>query len=362
MSTRFDLARRLIRAADARAGTGAARRLGSFVIVALVWAVAASVGGGVNGTGSKAPAIAWPTAYPNLTPTHVDVQWGTGPNEVLDIYAHPAGGSGRSVLFFLHFGCGVAGDHKQPALSGTGGGNALGWFLTEDTCQHLPVKFDFVSVNYEKFDWRVPTPVAHIAPWVPTINPTLYPENVDRLSALFTWATANSSTYGWDASKFHLMGVSHGAALAMLARLQNAVPVKTLIFEGTVPDYRDPLIAWPVGEGMYGMSGQPSWNAVPDAGKEAISGILEFSAGRPANYAPMYVLNATVGDGSTPYGFWPNGSYHDIAQWQQLVGALQACVPVSEWAAETYPRLYWETARTGVAVSRRVYEFMVAHE
>ncbi len=306
--------------------------------------------------------VGGPTVYPNLTPTDVNVPWGTGPNQVLDVLAHPSGSPGRSVVFFLHFGCGVAGDHKQPWLSASGGGNALAWYLTEDRSRHLPVKFDFVSVNYEKFDWRVPTPVQHIAPWVPTDNPTLYPQNVTQLVTLFAWATAHASEYGWDPSRFHLMGVSHGGALAMLARLQHSVPVRSLIVEGPIPDFRDPKIVWQVGEGFYGTGNQPAWNAIPDSQKRALSAILAFQFGQPATYAPMYILNANVGDGSTPYGFWPNGSYHDIAQWVQLKGMLQMTVPSSSWKAESYERLYWETATTGVAVSRRVYEFMVAHQ
>ncbi len=316
----------------------------------------------VNGTSGHVAAVHWPTAYPNLTPTHVDVPWGSGPNQVLDVYAHPSGAALRSVVFFLHLGCGVASDHKHPALSGNGGGNALAWYLTEDACQQLPVKFDFVSVNYEKFDWRLPTPVTHIAPWVPTDNPVLYPENVAQFVGLFQWATAHAAEYGWDVERFHFMGASHGGVLATLARLQYAVPVKTVIVDGPIPDFRDPMIAWPVAEGFYGMPSQSSWNAIADANKETLSAILQFASGQPVNYAPMYVLNARIGDGSTPYGLWPGGSYHDIAQWHQLRDALQANVPSSNWKAESFERKFWQTATTGVAVSARVYDFMVAHE
>lgn len=313
-------------------------------------------------TADVATGVHWPTAYPDLTPTVENLSWGTRPNEVLDIYAHPGSSSGRSVVFYLHYGAGTSGDHKQPALAGSGGGNALAWYLTEDVCQHLPVTFDFVSVNFEQWAWNTPTPVTHIAPWSATDNPTAYPRNVAYLTQLFVWATANAPSFGWDPDEFHLMGSSHGGTLAMLARLQYRVPVKTLIIESPIPDYRNPLIFWPVGQGMYGTSDQASWDAVDDSEKDAVSVILEFSRGVPANYVPLYALNWQAGDGSVPYGSQPGGSVHDLAQWKALTGALASSVPESSWKAESYPRLTWETPKTGVAISKRVYNFMVAHQ
>jgi len=318
---------------------------------------------------ARAPTSAATTHWPhstNLYPTHLDVRFGTGPNEVLDILANDIrdpGGCG--VVVMLHAGAGVELDHKDPWCSGTGGENALAWYLTENKLFDHAEHFDIVSVNYEQWAWRVPSAVTHIPPWHAIDNPTDFFGQVASVEAALGWIFANAGVYGWDTSKLHVMGGSQGAVIAMKVMFNGAHPVASFVVEGSIPDYRDPKIHVIVGEGMYGDATQSAWLARSRLEKEALSALPYFEAGDLANVRPLYVLNALVGDGVTPYGdpghFGSN--VHDHAQYVALTGALQsAAIPASQYAFEDYPRLAWELPASGHLISARVEAFLLAHQ
>lgn len=304
----------------------------------------------------SSPSPLWPTVYPNLTPAPADrnVSWGSGPNEVLDILRHPASGS-RGVVVYLHYGGGTFFDHKQPWLAGTGGGNALAWQLTENERMQL-APYDFVSVNLEQLRWLTPTPVTHIPAYSATSNPTFDPAVVARLAVFFAWLTTNASTYGWDTSKLHLFGSSRGGWLAMLATYGAGLPVKSLIIESPIPDFRGNLITWPVAECMYGDTDQPTWSARPDADKEPMSAIMAFDGGfLPANYKPTFLACVNDGDGVAPFA-----NVHDVSQLHALQAAILASVAPHQ--AITYSRGAWQSPKLGVGISLAAYDFLRAAE
>lgn len=291
--------------------------------------------------------------YPNHTPAIFETVWGNGPNEKADIYVDPQVGSGRAVLFWLHGGAGTHGDLRQISVGGNGLGSALLHYL-HTTAKPFPV--DVVAVGYEKAAWLQATQCTHIPQYTPTEFPTYFPANVDRISQLWGWAASCAVSYGWDEQKFHLGGVSHGGVLAMLARLANAAPVKSLVIESPIPDYRDPHIWWMVGRGMTGVLDQATWDAVSDFDKAAMSAVLRLSP----NYAPMFLANASVGNGQTPYGLTGEGAnVHDQEQLYALIGELALQTLAHEWTI--YARTALNTPKLGQQIAAQAWQFMLLH-
>lgn len=307
--------------------------------------------GGSHRAPAKMPTGSPPDslAYPNNFPDVLGVPWGTGPNEVADIYF--GFGTNRRVLFFLHGGAGVVGDLRQLSMGGTGLGSAIIDYVKLNL---LPI--DVVSIGYEKAAWLAPTPCAHVPQYSPTSNPTYFPSNVDRLSALWAWAASSAVMYGWSEESWHLGGVSHGGVLAMLARLQNAAPVKTLVLESPLPDYRDPFVWWQVGQGMAaGVLDQIDWEAEPDSSKDSMSAVLQLAS----NPCPMFLANAAVGNGETPYGSTEGGNVHDVAQAMALDTALSGASIGHE--LRLYPRAALADRKLGAGIAQAAVEFMLAH-
>lgn len=294
--------------------------------------------------------------YPNLTPTSLDQAWGVGPNEVLDHYVHPTAVGSRGVIAMFHFGGGTKGDHRQPAMAASGAQNALAYHVLKSPDASL-YEYDVLSVNYEQFRWDDPTPVTHIAAYSHTNNPTLWPTNQACIGAFFSWLLANAGANNWDTSRIHVLGSSHGGVLVSLESLANGLPIQSIVIESPIPDYRDPLISWPVAEGMYGDGSQAAWDARADADKEAITQLLY---GLGPTTTPYYVVNAANGNGSTPYGAVAGGSIHDQAQWHAFTEALTTAG--APWDGEICPRGAWQSPKLGVAISRRALDFMQAQE
>lgn len=305
----------------------------------------------------------WPQTFPNLTPTFSNVVWGAGPNEVYDHYVGPGSGS-RRVIVYCSYGGGTVGDHKQPALSGSGGGNALAYFVTASPAAEALGPTDFVSVNYEKLRWDSPTAVTHIPPYVATSNPTLYPAQQSRLAVFFnTYLPAVAASKSWDLSRVHAFGSSHGGVLLGLQMLRSGLPIKTLIIESPIPDYRNNIIFWTTAEGMYGDASAGAWAARSLADKALITQLLEFGGSIPGTYRPMYLVNAQTGDGVVPYGSTAGGSIHDFNQWIAYTDELTNSAPVGSFDGEICERGGWQSPHLGAnAVSQRVMEWAVAHE
>lgn len=306
----------------------------------------------------------WPAEhFPDLFPTHLDQAWGTD-NEVVDHYVHPTASGARGVVFLFGFGGGTKGDHRQPAKSAAGLQNAIAYFLTASPVapQNL---YDVVSVNYERFRWDDPTPVTHIAaysvkPTPSTFTPTLWPATGSRIAAFFAWASSVAASKNWDMSRAHVVGSSHGGALVGLRMLAGSLPVKSIIIESPLPDYRDFLISWPVAEGMFGDPDQTTWDARVSTDKNAVSQVLGYGGSPPTNYRPMYLVNAATGDHSTPYGAFPGGSIHDSAQFEAMAVALNGAG--CDWDGEICPRGATQSPKLGVAIATRCVSWMISHE
>lgn len=313
----------------------------------------------------------WPRALPNLTPDFTNVVWGSGPNEMYDLYRGPGTGP-RRVVTFLHFGGGTSWDHKQPALAGSGGGNALAYYLTRSPVAEAIGPTDFISLNYEQFRWDFPTPVTHIPPYVSTPNPTIMPAQRTRLLAFFnTYFPANLNTTlpgasgpnNWEINRHHGFGSSQGGVLLTLQMFLTGLPIRTLIVESPIPDYRSLIVYWQTAEGMYGDGSFAAWVARALSDKNAITELLQLGV-LPATYKPMQILNAIGGNGIIPYGDPATGanfSIHDTAQWQALKTALEDILATHR--AEKFERGAWQDPNLGAhQISMRTADWMIARE
>lgn len=304
----------------------------------------------------------WPSVIPNLTPELLDQTWGAGPNEKYDLYRGPGTGLRRVVCYFS-FGGGTVGDHRQPAVSAFGGGNSLAWYFTRSPVAEAIGPTDFVSVNYEKFRWDVPTPVTHIAPYVATNNPTTCPTQRTRLAAFFgAPLTSLAVTHGWDLSRVHAMGSSHGGVLLSLELLENGLPIKTLTIESPLPDYRNQIVYWTTAEGMYGDGSELAWATRSPADKAAITQLVRLGS-IPRTYKPMQVINSFRGDETIPYGdpLRIGSSIHDVAQWRTIKRELERIRAPARF--ELIHPLGWSDPAFGAhQVSMHVADFMLAKE
>lgn len=126
----------------------------------------------------------------------LDVQYGTLPEQILDVYYPSTGEGPYPVIFFVHGGAWIYGNKRGGTLS----------------CVSTALKRGYVLISV---DYR-------LAP------ATKFPENLYDVKTAVRWARANAEKYNFDPDKFAMAGDSAGGYFALMVAATANIPA----FEG----------------------------------------------------------------------------------------------------------------------------------